>query len=209
MSSVSPRDTYQALAINLRSRLDFAEHILANPFGRPLQTVETVSLQGRKCVEIMAFMMLVATEHAFGRANIPRDIRTQWSADPIFQRLKKKKLDLIPSPQRVSASNDPRYTWIIDGVAEHRLSYDNLIAIYRIFHVGLHEPNPYGQPIDDTYYASLISEIRKALTQIKNLTWRHMVFIKGHAFLCILSDDHGKVGVVSLDKTAELPDDVK
>ena len=106
MKNLSPEDTYQVLAVNLRSRLDFAENTLANPYKFAFQTVETVSLQGRKSVETIAYMMLVATEHAFGRANMPRDIRRQWNAEPIFKELKKRKLDLIPSPQRVMASKD-------------------------------------------------------------------------------------------------------
>jgi hypothetical protein len=205
----NPRETYQALAVNLRSRLDFAESTLASPYKYAFQTVETVSLQGRKCVETIAYMMLVATEHAFGRANMPRDIRSQWNADPIFERLKRKGLDLIPSPQRVTASKDSRYSLVIEGIAEHRLSYDDLIGIYRVFHKGLHEPNPYVHPVDDAYYSALLPDLRKAIGQIKTLTWRHMVFIKGHAFLCILSDDHGNVHVTGLDKQSDLPEDLR
>jgi hypothetical protein len=209
MKNLSPEETYQVLAVNLRSRLDFAENTLANPYKFAFQTVETVSLQGRKCVETVAYMMLVATEHAFGRANMPRDIRSQWNADPIFERLKRKRLDLIPSPQRVTSSKDSRYSLVVEGIAEHRLSYDDLIGIYRVFHKGLHEPNPYVHPVDDAYYLNLLPEIHKAIGQIKNLTWRHMVFIKGHAFLCILSDDNGNVHVRGLDKIANLPEDVR
>jgi hypothetical protein len=209
MKNLSPEETYQVLAVNLRSRLDFAENTLANPYKFAFQTVETVSLQGRKCVETVAYMMLVATEHAFGRANMPRDIRSQWNADPIFERLKRKRLDLIPSPQCVTSSEDSRYSLVVEGIAEHRLSYDDLIGIYRVFHKGLHEPNPYVHPVDDAYYLNLLPEIHKAIGQIKNLTWRHMVFIKGHAFLCILSDDNGNVHVRGLDKIANLPEDVR
>jgi hypothetical protein len=165
MNKLPPRELYQALAVNLRSRLDFAEHVLAMP-GRPSQIVETVSLQGRKCVETIAYMMLVATEHGFGRANMPRDVRTQWNAEPIFQRLKRKGIDLIPSPQRVSASQDPRYKLVIEGIEKYRLNYDDLIAIYRTFHQGSHEPNPYVQPVDDRYYTNLLpvlpSSIRRS-----------------------------------------------
>jgi hypothetical protein len=206
---VEPRELYQALAVNLRSRLDFAEHVLAKPFARPFQTVETVALQGRKAIETIAYMMLVATEQGFGRAQMPRDVRTQWNAEPIFQRLKKKGLNLIPSPCRVSKSEDPLYAWVVEGLAEYRLSYDDLCEIYRTFHKGLHEPNPYVQPVDDAYYSNLVPELRKAIEQIKNLTWRHSMFIRGKAFLCILSDDNGKVGVLGLDKTSDLPESIK
>ena len=206
MKNLSPEDTYQVLAVNLRSRLDFAENTLANPYKFAFQTVETVSLQGRKSVETIAYMMLVATEHAFGRANMPRDIRGQWNAEPIFKELKKRKLDLIPSPQRVTAPKDSPYSLVIEGIAEHRLSYDDLVRIYRVFHKGLHEPNPYAHSVDDAYYLNLLPEIHKAISQIKNLTWRHLVFINGHAFLCILSDDNGNVHVRGLDN---LPEDVR
>jgi len=209
MNKPTPLELYQSLAVNLRSRLDFAESILAKPLPLSFQTVETVSLQGRKCVETIAYMMLVATEHGFGRANMPRDARTQWNAEPIFQSLKKKGLNLIPSPQRVSKSQEPDYKLMIEGLAEFRLSYDDLSEIYRTFHKGLHEPNPYIQSVDDDYYKNLIPTLQDTIGRMKNLTWRHMIFIRGHAFLCILSDDSGKVGVMGLDKLADLPQHLK
>lgn len=208
MTKPTPRELYQTLAVNLRSRLDFAESVIAKPFARPFQTVETIALQGRKCVETIAYMMLVATEKGFGRANMPRDARTQWNAEPIFQSLKKKGLDLIPSPQRIAASKTPGIKLEIVGVAEDRLSYDDLSAIYRTFHKGLHEPNPYVQAVDDEYYTKIIPDLTSAMIKIKKLTWRHMIFIRGSAFLCVLSDDNGKVGVTGLDKEEDLPKEV-
>ena len=199
MSSLPPRELYQALAVSLRSRLDFAERILSMN-ETPAQIVEPVSLQGRKCLELIAYMMLAATEHGFGKANVPRDIRTQWNAETVFERLKKKSLDLIPSPQRVSISADPGYALVIEGVAAHRLNYDQLISLFRLFHAGLHEPNPYVQPDSARHYADLLPKLREGIEQIKNLTWQHMIFIRGKAFICFLSDDHGRVGVTALDK---------
>lgn len=169
------------------------------------KTPEPFCLQGRKAVETIAYMILVATELGFGRANMPRDAKTQWNAETIFQRLKKKGLKVLPTPQRVSKSTTAEYQVLIQGIAEHRLTYDDLTAIYKTFHKGLHEPNPYVQGDDDMFYTNLIPELRNCVQQIRNLTWTHMIFIRGEAFLCMLSTDQGAVSVWPLRKTAPLP----
>lgn len=201
-----PQALYGTLAVKLRSRIEFAERILGLS-AHPAQIVETVCLQGRKAIETIAYMMLAATELGFGRANMPRDTKTQWNAETIFYRLKKKGLKIMPSPQRIGRSTRSGVQVEITGVAEHRLNYDELAEIYRTFHRGLHEPNPYVQGDDDTFYTKLIPELRGCVQQIRNLTWTHMVFIRGQAFLCMLSTDQDKVAVWPLEKVAELPPD--
>jgi hypothetical protein len=81
-----------ALAKKLRTRIEFAEGVLTMQ-SHTSHIVETVSLQGRKAIETIAYMMLAATEHGFGRANMPRDVKSQWNAETVFERLKRKRLD--------------------------------------------------------------------------------------------------------------------
>jgi hypothetical protein len=208
MAKQEPHELYLALASKLRTRIEFAEQILAIP-AHTSQIVETVSLQGRKSVETIAYMTLVATEHGFGRANMPKDVKSHWNAETVFERLKRKGLNLVPSPQRVSRSEQPGIKLECTGIAEHRLNYDDLIAIYRTFHKGLHEPNPYVQADDSDFYTGLIPALRKCIERIKNLTWQHMIFIRGLAFLCVMRNDQGNVVVFPLQKTADLPDDAR
>jgi hypothetical protein len=195
-----PIETYEALALKLRTRFDFVESVMA--MDAPLSTiVETTCLHGRKIIETIAYMGLVVTEHSIGKAHIPRDARDHWNAETIFIRLKKKGLNLLPSPSRITRA--PGYQAAIEGIPECRLSYDQLI--YKTFHKGLHEPNPYVQGDDDEFYKKLLPKLGTDLTRLRNFTWRHFISIKGSGFFVCLRDGEGAFGLIPLSKTANLP----
>jgi hypothetical protein len=199
-----PDEIYATLARKLRSRIEFIESVsdLQAPTS---QIVETVSLQGRKSVETIAFMCLVIMDHSLGQRSIPRDVRSHWNAETVFERLKRKGLQLLPSPSTIRRSSDPQYKLEVIGIPENRLSYDDLISIYRSFHDGLHEPNPYVQADEDEFYTKLLPVLRENISRIKDFIWRHFISIEGRGFLVTLKDTEGKFAVVPLDKIAEVP----
>ncbi len=206
MRKSSPVEIYRQLAFKMRNRIEFAESI----FGAQASSsniAETVCLQGRKIIEGIAYMALVATDHSLGNLKIPRDAKTHWNAETIFVRLKKKKLTLLPSPSRMSKSDDLRYKFVFSGVPEYVLNYDDLIEMYRRFHKGLHEPNPYVQPDEDDFYKKLIPVLRQDIERLRNCTWIHFIGIKGQAFAVDLKNTHGVTAVVPLSKIAEPPSD--
>lgn len=208
MATLSPLEKYRALATKLRDRIEFAEFILASQ-SPASQKAETVALQGRMAIETIAYMALVATEHGLGHLGIPRDAKKHWNAEAIFRRLKSKGLDILPSPSRMRRSRDSRYKWIFEGVSEGRLSYDDLIALYRQFHEGLHAPNPYVQPDDSSFYSRLIPAFNGNIGCLRKFTWVHFVGIKGQAFAVDLRNAYGMTVVMPLSKTAEMPDDIR
>src|SRR5262245_13053290 len=124
MSQRFPIEIYAKLARKLRARIEFSESVFSLP-APTSQIVETVSLQGRKSVETIAFMCLVIMHHSRGRHSIPRDVQSHWNAETVFERLKKKGLQLLPSPSTIKKSDDPQYKLEVIGTPENRLSYDD------------------------------------------------------------------------------------
>ena len=150
---------------------------------------------------------MVIMHHSLGRSSIPRDVKSHWNAETVFERLKKKGLKLLPSPSTIKKSENPQYKLEVIGLPEKRLSYDDLISIYRSFHDGLHEPNPYVQADEDQFYTKLVPVVRENVDRIKKFVWSHFVSIDGRGFLVRLKDTEGKFAVVPLNKIAELPTD--
>lgn len=200
-----PQVVYSQLALRLRHRIEFAEHVsgLRAPQS---QIIETMCMQGRKAIETIAFMTLVATHHSLGVHSLPSDAKTHWNAEKVFNNLKRRGLQILPSPSRVSKSDDPAYRLVISGIPEFRLSYDDLNRIYRDFHKGMHDPNPYAYPDEDAFYSALVPSISEGLNRVKNFVWSHFISIKGKGFMVRLKDAEGALGVIPLDKVADLPD---
>jgi hypothetical protein len=206
---VFPEGLYTRLAHNLRSRIRFAQHVftLDEPKAR---IVETVCLQGRKIIETIAYMALVATHHGLGLRGVPNDAKLQWNAETILTRMKKKRLTVLPSPSTITGSpltgsQPPDYNLVVNGVPEYRLSHEELISIYRNFHKGLHETNPYAREDNDEFYLSLLPTLQADLEKLKNFTWSHFISIKGRGFMVKLEDSNGNLSVLPLAKIAELP----
>jgi hypothetical protein len=206
MSKSNPVQTYCDLAFKLRNRIEFAETILT--VNAPSsQIVETVCLQGRKIIETIAFMSLVATEHGLGSLRVPRDVKTHWNAKTIFERLKKKNIDILPSPSRMQKTDDKRFDYIFAGVPENRLSYDDLIHMYETFHRGLHEPNPYVQSDESAFYKKLLDGLNTDIAKLRRFTWIHFIGIKGQAFMVDLKNTLGNTYVLPVTKSGEVPED--
>ncbi|MCR6733028.1 MAG: hypothetical protein NVV83_02525 [Afipia sp.] len=206
MAKLPPKEVYQQLCIRLRHRIEFAEAVLISSAPK-WQIVEAVSLQGRKAIETIAHMCLVATEHSLGELGIPKDVKKHWNAETIFERLHKKNISVLPSPSRMKKSSDPRYKAVFEGVPENRLTYRELIALYQMCHEGLHDVNPYRLPESISYYEGLTPKLSQGIIRIKNFTWVHFIGIKGEGFAVDLRNTNGLTVVLPLSKIAELPID--
>jgi hypothetical protein len=204
MSKSSPEVVYRHLCDRLRVRIEFAE-ITLNSAAPEWQIVEIASLQGRKAVETISHMCLVATEHGFGELGIPRDAKMQWNAETVFESLRNKKIEILPSPSRMKLSDDPRYKAVFACVPENRLTYDDLIAIYRLFHEGLHDANPYRGIEKRGHFKNMIPEIGDAIARIRKFVWVHYIGIKGRGFGVDLKNTRGVTTVAPMSQIGEMP----
>jgi hypothetical protein len=203
MNNLSPQETYHELCSRLRHRIEFAETILGSS-ASTWQIAETVALQGRKSIETIAHMSLVATEHSLGKLGIPRDVKKHWNAEVIFERLNKRNIHILPSPSRMMKSDNPRFKAIFSGVSEYRLTYKELIELYRMCHGGLHDINPYAVANHQVFLDEIIPKLSEAIGRLKKFVWVHFIGIKGEGFAVDLKNHNGATVVIPLSKIAEI-----
>jgi hypothetical protein len=203
MTKLTPIQIYYELCVRLRQRIEFAESI-AVAKAPDWQIAEAISLQGRKSIETIAHMCLVATEHGLGKLGIPKDVKKQWNAEIIFKGLKSKNLKVRPVPIRVTASNRPGIKIDAEVISESALTYDDLIEIYKTFHEGLHDLNPYRKPPDDAHYSALTRDALKGIDRIRKCVWHHAIMIKGQAFFVDLKKSHEATAIFSAGPTTEI-----
>ena len=207
MEKQPPHFVYRSLCQRLRQRIEFAEQVIGSTAPH-WHIAETASLQGRKAIETISHMCLVAVEHGLGELGIPRDAKKHWNAETIFNRLKKKGINTLPSPSRMQKSTDPRWGSEFVGVPENRLSYDDLCEIYGSFHEHLHDINPYAVDASEDYYIEKIPVLSKSIDRIRRFAWIHFAGIKGQAFLVDLKNEYGITAVVPMSKKSDVPTDL-
>lgn len=205
---MTPVETYLSLMQTLRGRLDVIAALKASN-ADDYARAETAAFHGRKVVEAIAFACLVAIEH--GLQTVPRDAKGQWNAEDILKNLKKKHLDVLPSPsvlrQPTAAEKEGAgVTAVVEGVPDRRLSHDDLISIYQRLHAWAHEINPYTQMGHESFYAKQSPVLWEDLRKLELFMERHFISIRGKGFFCTLRDaQDGKTKVLPLTKEATQP----
>lgn len=201
---MNPQETYSSLMRTIRDRFDAINALQASA-ADPFSRAEMAAFHGRKIVEGIAFGCLVAIEN--GLKIVPRDAKGHWNAEAIFTSLKSKGLSVLPSPSALrNATSDEqareKVKLVIDGIAEKRLSHDQLTSIYRALHSWLHEANPYVHAERESFYSKNAATLWHHLAQLRSFVEQHFISIQSRAFLCVLWDaQDGETKVVSLSQS--------
>ena len=208
MTSSSAVALYENVMKVVRARLD-AIRVLKSARLDTFSRAETAAFHGRKVVEGIAFACLVALDQ--GVNQVPRDAKGQWSAEAIFGSLKRKGLDVLPSPSVLRAptaedvAKQGPLKATIEGVVERRLTLDELRAIYMRLHKWLHELNPYVEADRTAFASAHEKELWADLARVDSFIDRHFISIRGQAFFCVLRDSvDGHTKVIALSKVGEL-----
>jgi hypothetical protein len=199
-----PHGTYLSLMRTIRGRLDLIEQ-LKESTGADFLKAESAAFQARKIVEAIAFGCLVAVEN--GLTVVPRDAKGQWNAEDILKNLDKKNLSAFPSPSLIRAAtlqeqNDLGVKSVVEGIAERRLTRDELIEIYQRLHRWLHGANPYTYASQSAFHATFSPRLWEDVSKVRRFIEKHFIAIRGAAFFCVTHDDRdGQTKVIGLNKT--------
>jgi hypothetical protein len=202
---MTPHENYISLMQTIRGRLDVIAQLKQSKSGN-FARAEAAAYQGRKVVEGIAFACLVAIEN--GLPAVPKDAKGKWNAEDIFKNLKKKGLEVLPSPSvfreaTEEEKNEQGATKVIEGVPERRLTHDELIDIYQRLHGWAHELNPYVHDEHETFHAKHSEMLWQDLGRLEQFLERHFIGIRGKGFYCTLRDSQdGLTKVVPLAKEA-------
>jgi hypothetical protein len=206
---MTPHENYISLMQTVRGRLDIIAQLKqtkADDFAR----AETAAFHGRKVVEGTAFACLIAIEN--GLPAVPKDAKGKWNAEDILKSLKKKGLDVLPSPSVLrnatpAEKEDQGVNIVIEGVPDRRLTHDELIEIYQRLHGWAHELNPYTHEEHETFCATNSRALWEDLSRLERFLERHFIAIRGKGFYCTLRDSQdGLTKVMPLAKEAFTPD---
>jgi hypothetical protein len=200
---MTAHDNFLSLMQTVRGRLDVIVQLKASTADN-FARAESAAFHGRKVVEATAFACLVAIDN--GLSTVPRDTKGKWNAEDILSSLKRKGLEVLPSPSTLreataAEKKDPGVKAVIEGVPERRLTHADLISIYQRLHRWAHELNPYTHVGHDVFYAKHSSVLWDDLSRLERFLERHFISIRGKGFYCTLRDSQdGKTKVMPLAK---------
>jgi len=155
---------------------------------------EVVSLQLRKCLEIVVFSSLIVNERIY--AQTYSDFSTHWRAKKIIEKIKKLNIDFFPKPIFLSHQNEDgvkHFDYVKDGF----LTPEELVTLYDKTSNVIHTWNPFR---NDPRIVDFGRSIEEWLQRLQNLLDLHMIRGVGlHEFWIVkmVSTEDGKAQVFS------------
>lgn len=137
-------------------------------------TIESVCLQIRKVLELIAFGSLVANKESYSAAY--EQFAKHWNARLMLRDLARVNPDFYPKPVVETPSSDPR---AIHELKDREIDYMTKAEFERIYEkcgATMHADNPYGSRTDYEYYRVNLPIWR---TQIVNLLNNHQIRLFG------------------------------
>src|SRR5688572_15354839 len=161
-------EKYCALMEEVKRRTEVIDALAAgrSPLLYRPPTVESIYLQFRKVLELIAMGSLVANKHALSRARA--DFAKQWHAERILKDIARINPFFYPQPIVEIPSAVPGIKMHWEDLKEGYLTRDDFADLYNKCGSVLHSPNPYGKKLD---YLALESEIprwRQGIIQLLN-----------------------------------------
>jgi hypothetical protein len=150
-------------------------------------TIESVGLQLRKVMELIAFGSLVANKEAYSAAY--NQFAKQWNARLLLRDLGRINQDFYPKPVVEVPHPDPRVVHQLKDRGPDYLSQEEFERAYEKCGAIMHAVNPYGSQIDYEYYRIKLPEWR---TRIVNLLNNHQIRLVGEKgfYVVHMKEDH-------------------
>jgi len=111
---------------------------------------ETMCLQIRKILELIALGSLVANKNEFTKFN--DKFEKLWNAREILRDIKKVNPDFYPKPVNETKSEDPQIGFHLDKVISGYLTEKKFLKIYEKCGGIMHAANPFKNKFDYNYY---------------------------------------------------------
>ena len=149
--------------------------------------IETVCLQFRKILELIAFSSLIANVKEYSQQY--DKFAEHWNARLMLRDLERVNANFYPRPIIQEPASEPGITirWL--DRPDDYLTKDRFIGVYEKCGGLMHAENPYASPMDYGYYKQQLVPWRK---QIINLLNAHTVALSGDSnlYLFQMGADH-------------------
>jgi hypothetical protein len=117
-------------------------------------TIESMCLQVRKVLELIALGSLVANKDEFAKQN--EKFEKMWNARLILSDIERLNPYFYPKPIHEDPGSKPGITSDLKDIKEGFLTKDNLLKSYEKCGKIMHADNPYGTKTDYSYYEKSI-----------------------------------------------------
>jgi len=181
---------YAQVMRELKRRIEFINYLLSgNGYTLyPETTIESVYLQLRKILELIAMASLVPNQKEYGRVH--KDFGIHWNAKLLLKNLEKINPNNYPNPIKEIPSKTPDIKAHFEDLKEGFLTKNDFIHVYKKCSKVLHADNPFGRSSDYKYYQSVLPEW---LSKIMVLLNTHTIKLVGQDVIWLIhmkeSDD--------------------
>lgn len=141
--------------------LSGAGHALFEP-----TTLESIGLQVRKILELIAMASLVANKRAYSK--VYSDFAKSWNAEYLLKDLARVNPDFYPKPLVEQPSKDPRVKNHPVAREGDYLTKEEFIKVYKKCGAIMHASNPLGRKLSYEYYKKKIPEWRQKIVNLLN-----------------------------------------
>ncbi len=143
-------------------------------------TIESVCLQIRKILELIAMASLVANKESLSRAQ--SSLKKEWHADRILKEIERANPEFYPQPIIEHPEAGPlKATW--EDRTGDVLTRDEFAEVYGRCGAILHAGNPLGDGIDYGYYRT---NAQAWMTRTMNLLNSHTIRLLGNPNLFLI-----------------------
>lgn len=129
-------------------------------------TIESVCLQFRKILELIAFGSLVANKELYSAAHAK--FAAHWNARLMLQDLERVNPDFYPKPVVETPSPDPRAIHQLKPRQADYMTRDDFEKLYEKCGGTMHADNPYGSRTDYKYYRDNLLGWRNKIVNLLN-----------------------------------------
>jgi hypothetical protein len=144
-------------------------------------TIESVGLQIRKILELIALGSMVANKASYSTAH--EKFARDWNARLLLRDLERVNPDFYPKPVVEVPSSNPKVLHDLRDRQQDYLTKDEFEKAYQKCGAIMHAQNPYRSPLDYQYYYQKLLAWR---SQIVNLLNNHIIrLVNGSGFYII------------------------
>lgn len=152
--------------------IDFFLHKGGHALYKPT-TIESLCLQFRKILELIAFSSLIANKPQYSAVH--KNFESHWNAELLLKDLRRVNPDFYPKPIEERPSVEPSIKNELHPVKDGYLTEEDFIHIYKKCGGMLHALNPYGSKTGYHYFEKSFPEWRRKLIRLLNCHQVHLV----------------------------------
>ena len=134
--------------------------------GYPATTIESVYLQFRKMLELIALGSLVANKEVF--SSMYQNFSRYWNAELLIKDIERINPNFYPEPVIQKLSDKPGITMDWLSRPDDYLTKADLVKLYQKCGAIVHSDNPYGSKIDYKFYGNMMTHWASRIMNLLN-----------------------------------------